>query len=133
MRDLRWTVTRCLALGATLVLVPLGAASCAATPEDPAGQEDGPEPNGALENGVSFETVAKAVAGSCTTASVKGLSQQIIAQGQCLEPAAYAEVPDVSAAGLVPRIRRLICGLAQVVHRGGVAALVRGGDEVEMG
>ncbi len=96
MRDLRWTVTRCLALGATLVLVPLGAASCAATPEDPAGQEDGPEPNGALENGVSFETVAKAVAGSCTTASVKGLSQQIIAQGQCLEPAAYAEVPDLA-------------------------------------
>ena len=96
MRDLRTTVSRWLSLGLTLAFVPLAAASCAATPEDLDSEEDGPEPNGAVENGVTFETVAKAVSGSCTTASVKGLSQQIIAQGQCLEPDAYVEVPKLA-------------------------------------
>ena len=95
MRDLRWMLTRCLAVGATLMLVPLGAASCAATPEDEI-DPDGPEPNGAVESGVSFDTVAKAVSGSCTTSSVKGLSLQIIQQGQCIEPDAYAAVPSVA-------------------------------------
>ena len=72
------------------------AAGCAAAP-DPIGEEgvDGPEPTGDRGDAVSPATVAEAVTQTCTTASIRGLSEQIIAEGNCLEPGAYAEVPSL--------------------------------------
>jgi hypothetical protein len=40
-----------------------------------------------------FATVEKAAAGSCTTASVDGLSRQIIEQARCLKQNAYVPLP----------------------------------------
>jgi hypothetical protein len=51
---------------------------------------DGPEPVG---EAVHAETVAQAASQSCSTTSVKGLSQQIIDQSQCIDPAAFVQVP----------------------------------------
>jgi len=40
-------------------------------------------------------TVAEAVDVGCTTAIVKGLSEQIIAEGNCMFPGSYAELPEM--------------------------------------
>lgn len=40
-------------------------------------------------------TVGATVDASCSTSDVRGLSLQIIAQGQCIEPDAYVPVPDL--------------------------------------
>ncbi len=40
-----------------------------------------------------FATVEQAVAGSCTTGSVEGLSRQIIEQARCLNPRGFVELP----------------------------------------
>lgn len=40
-----------------------------------------------------FATVAQAAIDSCTTASVDGLSRQIIAQARCIKPNAYVPLP----------------------------------------
>src|SRR5712671_3253929 len=45
------------------------------------------------EEGSSPGTVAHAAATTCSTTSVKGLSQQIIAEGNCIKAGAYAKVP----------------------------------------
>ncbi|MEZ4294138.1 MAG: hypothetical protein R3B70_04110 [Polyangiaceae bacterium] len=84
---------RCLALALSAATTALALASCAATPPPQPPETDGPEPTEDRDDGVTIHTVAEAVSGSCTTASVKGLSQQIIAEGQCILPDAYAEVP----------------------------------------
>lgn len=52
---------------------------------------DDPEPIGQAISGL---TVAESVNQGCSTMVVKGLSLQIIAQGQCINPDAFVEVPD---------------------------------------
>lgn len=81
-----------LSLALTLAALPL-AMGCAAVPESESGEGDGPEPTEDRTDGVVAKTVAEAVSGSCTTSSVKGLSLQIIAEGQCLMPDAYVALP----------------------------------------
>ncbi len=83
-----------LAALALLAAAPL-AASCAATPaeeDDAAAETDGPEPED-RGDAVSGGTVEQAAASSCATSSVRGLSLQIIEEGNCIEPGAFAAVP----------------------------------------
>ncbi len=65
----------------------LVAVACA-PPQEP---EDA-EPLGVA---VQADTVAQAAGNSCATSSVKGLSLQIAAQGACIEPGSFVEVPQV--------------------------------------
>ena len=67
--------------------LPLSLALSACAPHD--GPED-PEP---LGTAVQAESVQQAADGSCSTASVKGLSLQIAAQGACIQPGSFVEVP----------------------------------------
>lgn len=81
-----------------LLAATLGSFGCAAGPDesDPAAEADGPEPAETVDQSneaVTGGTVAQAMANSCTTTSVKGLSLQIIEQGNCISPGAYAKVP----------------------------------------
>ena len=46
--------------------------------------------------GAAGTTVENAIQTSCSTTSVKGLSEQIVAMMNCLNPGAMAEVPEVS-------------------------------------
>ncbi len=88
-----------LLLALAVASVPALAASCAPgsdSDEYIAAEADGPEPAGERDDAIGNGSVADAVKGSCETSSVKGLSQQIIAMGQCLKPEAYAEVPKVA-------------------------------------
>jgi hypothetical protein len=83
------------AVFALLLVTPVWAASCSASPEpEDADEHDGPEPTGDREDAVFGGTVAEAAAQTCSTGSVKGLSEQIIAEGNCLAPGAYATVPE---------------------------------------
>ena len=70
----------------------LMAAASGCTPDSPLDEQeiDSPEPVG---EAVHAETVAQAASQSCSTTSVKGLSQQIIDQSQCIDPAAFVQVP----------------------------------------
>lgn len=54
---------------------------------------DDPEPVGVAISGL---TVAEAVNQGCSTMILKNLSLQIIAQGQCINPDAFVEVPKVA-------------------------------------
>ena len=57
----------------------------------PEAQEtDGPEPIG---EAAQAQTVAEAANTTCSTTSVMGLSLQIIAQGQCITPGAFVQIP----------------------------------------
>jgi hypothetical protein len=85
-----------LAVTLTAAAFPLVMASCAAVPEGDDAEGDGPEPTEDRDDGVVLKTVANAVSSTCTTSSVKGLSLQIIAEAQCMNPEAYAEVPALS-------------------------------------
>jgi hypothetical protein len=94
------TRTSALALS-FLLAASLGSFGCAAGPDesDPASDVDGPEPDETVAqegSAVTGGTVAHAAANSCSTASVKGLSLQIIEEGNCISPGAYAKVPDRS-------------------------------------
>ncbi len=74
-------------------------ASCIGVPEpedESEAYDDGPEPTGDRGDPVSSGSVSDAAAQSCTTSSVLGLSQQIIAEANCIQPGAYAEVPKLS-------------------------------------
>lgn len=51
-----------------------------------------PEETGDLEEGFSAATVSEAAANSCSTSAVKGLSFQIIEEGNCIKPGAFAPV-----------------------------------------
>jgi hypothetical protein len=73
------------------------------TGPDPAQEVDGPEPDEELPHydvpsdtplPLVITTVEQAVSGGCSTTSVKGLSEQIVAQMNCLVPAALAKLPD---------------------------------------
>jgi hypothetical protein len=83
-----------------LLALSVGSFGCSAVPGEPESavdeDEDGPEPDESIaesEDAVTGGTVAQAVANSCTTKSVKGLSLQIIAEGNCMSPGAYAKMP----------------------------------------
>jgi uncharacterized membrane protein YgcG len=105
MRPTRLIPRALLALAA--VAVPGSLASCAPAEPDPVAtpdETDGPEPTGNLGDAVSSGTVADAAASSCATSSVKGLSDQIIAEGQCLAPSAYAAVPELPNVTFGPNV-----------------------------
>jgi hypothetical protein len=74
----------------------LGLGGCIAAPEEPDGDDtvDGPEPVGSGEEALG-STVLQAAQNSCTTTSVKGLSLQIIAEGNCIKPGAFSKVPSL--------------------------------------
>ena len=66
--------------------------------EDSLGQDyesDDGEPHSAKPSALPkhFNTVQQAAVDSCTTASVDGLSRQIIAQARCIKPNAFAPLP----------------------------------------
>ncbi len=82
-----------LALAFAATFIPVVAVSCAATPPTYPEEGDGSEPTEDRDDGVVIKTVAEAVSSTCTTASVKGLSKQIILEGQCINANAYVEVP----------------------------------------
>ena len=72
----------------------VGVGACAAVPEP----EDVPEDELSSVDrgeGVSSGTVQGAADSSCATASVKGLSAQIIAEANCKSPDAFAAVPSL--------------------------------------
>ncbi len=83
MRPLR----ACQLALASLAAIAIGA--CSALPES----VDGPEPTDDTSLGVFNGTVEQAMASTCTTASVKPLSEQIIAEAACIEPGAFVKVP----------------------------------------
>ena len=73
-----------------------GQAGCGpAAPESSVpGESDGAEPESVgVGEELSGATVAKAVEATCSTTSVKGLSEQLVAQINCLVPGALAKVP----------------------------------------
>ncbi len=92
-----------LSLSSLVVLssiATLGMVGCAATSpqelDSTEAEADGPEPAEVVDTGsdaVSGGTVAQARDNSCTTTSVKGLSAQIIAEGNCISAGAYAKIP----------------------------------------
>jgi hypothetical protein len=61
---------------------------------DPEGGEhaatDDTEPTAQLDEGFTASTVAQAADSTCSTASVKGLSYQIIEEGNCISPGAFS-------------------------------------------
>ncbi len=64
-------------------------AACSAAPRT----DESPEPEGPIAEARAGLTVGEAVSDpNCSTSIVKGLSLQIIAQGNCLAPGAFAEV-----------------------------------------
>lgn len=63
-------------------------AGCAA----PTQETDGPEP---LGQAVLAATVAEAADLGCSTLSVKGLSEQIVAQSNCIAPGAFVALPPI--------------------------------------
>lgn len=73
-------------LSALSLPLVLGGTACAVD-EPPA-----PEP---LGRATSAQTVGQASNTSCSTSTVKGLSDQIIAQAACIEPDAFVKVPDL--------------------------------------
>jgi hypothetical protein len=92
-----------LVLALSAAAAPLLLASCAAAPPPPA-EGDGPEPTEDRDDAVGLETVAQAVSSTCTTASVKGLSQQIIDEGQCILADSYIEVPKLANVSFGPNV-----------------------------
>jgi hypothetical protein len=76
-------------LGASM----LGCAPAGEEDVDGADEVDTAEPADEGDQAVISGSVASAAANSCTTSSVKGLSLQIIAEGNCISPGAYAKVP----------------------------------------
>src|SRR5215831_18521524 len=76
------------ALARSCLLVPLVLAHGGCGAEAPGREEDGPIGEAALA-----QTVAQAASSSCSTLSVKGLSDQIIAVGNCISPGAFVQVP----------------------------------------
>jgi hypothetical protein len=62
----------------------------------PAPSATGVSNDGASDDGPSADTVEDVLSKGCSTTVVKGLSEQIIAEGNCLVPGAYAKVPDLT-------------------------------------
>ena len=86
----------------TLLAVGVLSGCTAEAPADLSGAtDDHGEGTGVITEGFSGGTVAQAAASSCGTASVKGLSYQIIEEGNCIEPGAFAPLtlPSNASAG----------------------------------
>jgi hypothetical protein len=95
-----------IVIAVTACAAPL-AIGCSAAPDElsEAAQEgDGPEPTGEREDEVGTASVGSAVTSSCATSSVKGLSLQIIAEGKCISPGAYVQVPDLGNISFGPNV-----------------------------
>lgn len=79
-------------------LLPLAAPGCGpavAPPEEQWSEADATEPEEyGVSEGAIGGNVEQAIQGSCSTTSVKGLSEQIVAQVNCLVPGALAKVPE---------------------------------------
>ncbi len=73
-----------------LALSALALGACAASSPD--GEPESPEP--VSDKVYALGTVQDAVTNGCSTVSVWGLSQQIVAQVNCLVPDAYEQLPD---------------------------------------
>jgi hypothetical protein len=92
---------RRLGLLAVLAVAPTAAAGCIAATDEPDETEGGetayvdPEEADTQEQGVTGGSVQQAMESSCSTTSVKGLSQQIIAEAACMNPDAYVQVPQL--------------------------------------
>ncbi len=84
----RSTFQQTFSVAALAVITALGGAGCVA-----AAEEDGPEPIGQDSDASTSGTVEHAMQTTCTTSSVKGLSQQIIAEARCINADAYAKLP----------------------------------------
>ena len=80
-----------LGVGLFAIAAPL-VVSCAAVPE-PDEEIDDEIADVERGDGVASGTVFDAAKASCSTASVKGLSAQIIAEANCVNPDAFTEVP----------------------------------------
>jgi hypothetical protein len=83
---------------AALAAAPLLAGCVADTPDELADNGSGeavesPEPVDQNTDAFSGGTVAQAAAATCTTGSVKGLSQQIIDEAACINADAYVAIP----------------------------------------
>jgi hypothetical protein len=78
-----------------LTVAGLVASGCIAASDSEDQETDGPEPIAESSEASSSGTVAHALATSCSTDSVRGLSEQIIEEGNCLSDGAYAKVPDL--------------------------------------
>jgi hypothetical protein len=93
---------------AAVVVTALGAlalASCA--PAEPIADDPGPA-TGEADSAVTPGSVYAAVKSSCTTSTVAGLSQQIIAEGNCLAPGAFAALPDLANLSFEPNVFRYL-------------------------
>lgn len=84
---------RTWALAGSLVALVATAAACE-PPREPPGT-DTAEPDEPLGEASQAQTVGQAANNECSTGSVRGLSLQIIEQGNCIEPGAFTEVPDL--------------------------------------
>ena len=73
------------------VLGVIALAGCAA--ELPDGEPDGPEPHEEVATVQSGLSVSQALSGGCSTSVVEGLSKQIIAEMNCINPKAMKAVP----------------------------------------
>lgn len=76
-----------------LLTVALGAALAACAPELPDPGVDTREPVESGEEAVGNGSVDHAAKYACSTATVKGLSLQIIAESSCIDPDAFTAVP----------------------------------------
>jgi D-alanyl-D-alanine carboxypeptidase len=64
--------------------------------EETAGMIESPEPVDTVDEGVTGATVYSVAGSSCATSSVKGLSQQIIAEARCINGDSYVAIGAVS-------------------------------------
>lgn len=94
-------ILRRFALLATLAAAPLAIGCTAETPEDLSDDSEldgieAPEPVDQVDEAATSTTVGGAVTSSCSTTSIKGLSQQIINEARCMNPDAYVAVPKLA-------------------------------------
>ncbi|MBI4703744.1 MAG: D-alanyl-D-alanine carboxypeptidase family protein [Deltaproteobacteria bacterium] len=97
-----------------------------------------PSPQGSSERSpapavppVPQETVAQAAEQGCTTTAVQGLSQQIIAESNCLMPGAYVPVPRLPNMKLAPAVLPYLASpardaLVEAASRSGAVELAIG-------
>lgn len=88
------SASRWLALPLLGLFGALAAPSCAATTALPS-DDDGPEPTGERNDPVFSGNVYEAMKQTCSTSSIKPLSQQIIDEARCLEPEAFVSADDL--------------------------------------
>lgn len=86
---------------ALLAVAVAGAGACAPGADESEGEGEGeehdgesPEPPATSDEGLSGGTVQQATQNGCSTIAVRGLSLQIIEEGNCITPDAYAHIPE---------------------------------------